>query len=61
MTITPSIPRDRYRRLCQIEYEFVVTLVCTPDGKPLNGAMAVALDWVQERRSFRGERLEGCR
>jgi hypothetical protein len=52
---------DRHRRLCQVEDEFVVTLVCTPDGKPLNGAMVVALEWVQERRSLFGAQLEGCR
>ena len=61
MTITPSILRERHRRLCQIEDEFVVALVCTPDGKPLNSAMVAALEWVQDRRSCVEAQLEGCR
>lgn len=61
MTITPSILRELYRWLCQIEDEFVVRLVCTPDGKPLNGAMVAALEWVQDRRIFIEAQLEGCR
>jgi hypothetical protein len=52
---------DYRRRLCQIEDELVVALVCTPDGKPLNDAMVAALEWVQERRSFLEAQLEGCR
>jgi hypothetical protein len=40
---------DRHRLLCQIEDDIVVTLVCTPDGEPLNSAMVAALEWVQER------------
>jgi hypothetical protein len=61
MTITPSILHERHRRLCQVEDEFVVTLVCAPDGMPLNSTMVAALEWVQERRSFFGAQLEGCR
>lgn len=56
-----DILRDRCRRLRQIEDEPVVTLVCTPDGKPLNGAMVAALEWVQDRRCFFEAQLEGYR
>jgi hypothetical protein len=52
---------DRHHRFCQLEDELVATLVCTPDGKPLNGAMVVALDWVQDRRSCSEAQLEGYR
>jgi hypothetical protein len=61
MTITTSVLRELHRWLCQIEDEFVVALVCTPDGKPLNGAMVAALEWVQVRRIFIEAQLEGCR
>jgi hypothetical protein len=52
---------DRHLRLCQIEDEFVVTLVCAPDGKPLNSATVAALEWVQDRRCFFEAQLEGYR
>lgn len=52
---------ERHGRLCQIEDEFVVSLVCTPDDKSLNCAMEVALEWVQERQRVIETLLEGCR
>jgi hypothetical protein len=61
MTITRSILRELYLLLCQIEEEFVVRLVCTPDGKPLNGAMVAALEWVQDSRSWVEAQLEESR
>jgi hypothetical protein len=55
------VEKDRCRRFCQLEDELVATLVCTPDGKPLNAAMVAALEWVEDRRRFLESQLEGCR
>ena len=52
-TVLADMLHDRHRRLCQIEDELVVALVCTPDGKPLNRVMVADLEWVQDSASQR--------